>query len=226
MQTYKYHADTKEYLYAEEAFLDPLETEQQGTLIYLLPTDSTFDAPPVVKPGYAAVWNGAAWEYIEDHRQKQDKGGLALKGTGTPFWMPGDTWQTQARYMTELGRLPEGAMLERPEKPAEVLEAEALAQAKAERAMAVAALTVDVDGMTFDADEKAQERMSRAVTAAIVTGEGTYATTTWVLHDNTVATVTIKQLVTALRLAGEEQTKLWIKPYVSTTENTIYTPAA
>lgn len=119
MQTYKYHAETKEYLYAEEAFLDPLETEQQGTPIYLLPADSTFDAPPAVKPGYAAVWNGAAWELVEDHRQKHDKGGVPVEGTGTPFWMPDDTWQTPARYMKELGKLPEGAMLKAPDKPFE-----------------------------------------------------------------------------------------------------------
>ena len=103
-----------------------------------------------------------------------------------------------------------------PEEQAEL----ALAAAKVERALAVASITVTVDGMVFDGDEKSQERMTRAVTAAIATGEGTSATTTWVLHDNTVATVTIRQLATALRLAGEEQTRLWTVPYEAS-----YTPA-
>lgn len=107
-----------------------------------------------------------------------------------------------------------------PEPTKEELAAAVLAKAKAERSEAVSKITVEVDSMTFDGDEKAQERMSRAVTAAIAAGEGLSATTTWVLHDNTVATVTIKQLATALRLAGEEQTRLWTVPYEAS-----YTPA-
>lgn len=220
MHTYRFDPETKEYLYSEEAFLDPLETEQQGKDVYLLPADSTFTEPFTAKDGFAVCWNGEAWEYIEDHRQKRDHGGVIVENSGTSYWMPGDTWESPARYMTELGSLPEEALLVRPEKPADVLAAEALAQAKVKRAAAVAALTVKVDSMTFDADEVAQERMSRAVTTAIATGEDMSATTTWVLHDNTVATVTIRQLATALRLAGEEQTRLWTVPYEAS-----YTPA-
>ena len=107
-----------------------------------------------------------------------------------------------------------------PEPTEEELASKALAAAKAERADAVASITVEVDGMIFDGDEKAQERMARAVTAAIATDESTSATTTWVLHNNTVATVTIRQLAYALRLAGEKQTVLWTVPYESS-----YTPA-
>ena len=88
-------------------------------------------------------------------------------------------------------------------------EAEALAAAKAERAAAVAAITVTVDGMVFDGDEKAQERMSRAVNMADSMDEKTE----WVLHDNTVAIVTAAQLRQACRLAGKAQTALWTKPY-------------
>ena len=99
------------------------------------------------------------------------------------------------------------------EPTAEELAAQALAQAKAERAEAVAAITVEVDDMTFDGDEKAQERMARTVTAATATGASMDDTTTWVLHDNTVATPTIRQLATALRMAGEAQTALWTVPY-------------
>lgn len=216
MQTYKFNTETKEYLYAEEAFLDPLESQAQGKPVYLLPADSTFTEPLTAKKGYAVCWNGEAWEYIEDHRQKQDRDGEHPTGQGTPYWMPGDTWQTPARYMSELGRLPEGAMLERPEKPAEVLAEEVLARAKAERARAVAALTVEVDGMVFDGDEAAQERMSRAVILADSMNE----TTEWVLHDNTVAIVTADQLRRACKLAGKAQTALWTVPYEAS-----YTPA-
>jgi hypothetical protein len=67
--------------------------------------------------------------------------------------------------------------------------------------------------MVFDGDEVAQERMARTVTAATATGASMDDTTVWVLHDNTVATPTIRQLATALRMAGEAQTALWTVPY-------------
>lgn len=86
-----------------------------------------------------------------------------------------------------------------------------LAQAKAERAEAVAAITVEVDGMVFDGNEEAQERMARAVTMADSMDE----TTEWVLHDNTVAVVTAAQLRQACRKAGKAQTELWTVPYTS-----------
>lgn len=107
-----------------------------------------------------------------------------------------------------------------PEERAE----QALAQAKAERAATVASITVEVDGMVFDGDETSQERMARTVTAATATGASMDDTTTWVLHDNTVAQVTIRQLATALRIAGEAQTALWTVPYTNN-KNTIYTPS-
>lgn len=213
MQTYKYHAETKEYLYSEEAFLDPLESEAQGRAVYMLPADSTFDAPPDAQPGHAAVWNGTEWELMEDHRQKRDRGGVPLEGTGTPFWMPGDTWQTPARYMVELGRLPEGAMLERPEKPAEVLAEEELARAKAERAALVKKATVEIDGMVFDADEESQNRLVRGIVASLALGLAPEETTEWTLADNSSAYVTARQMARALLAAGQYQTSVWRMPY-------------
>lgn len=91
-------------------------------------------------------------------------------------------------------------------------EAVLLAQAKAKRAAAVATITVEVDGMIFDGDEKAQERMARAVTLA----DSPEETTEWVLHDNTIAIVTAEQLRKACKLAGKAQTALWTKPYTDT----------
>lgn len=92
--------------------------------------------------------------------------------------------------------------------PEEIAEAE-LAQAKAERAAAVAALTVEVDGMTFDGDEKAQERMARAVLLA----ESPEETIEWVLADHSVAEVCAEQLRRACRAAGKAQGALWVVPY-------------
>lgn len=98
----------------------------------------------------------------------------------------------------------------------EELSAIALTKAKQERSNAVSKITVEIDGMIFDGDEVSQERMSRTVVAAAATGEPGDATTTWILHDNTIAQPTISQLARALRAAGEAQTKLWTIPYEDT----------
>jgi hypothetical protein len=85
-----------------------------------------------------------------------------------------------------------------------------LNNAKAQRAEKVNSIIVEVDGMVFDGDEKAQERMARAVIMANSLDEETV----WVLHDNTVATVTAGQLKRACREAGKKQTEFWTVPYV------------
>lgn len=105
-----------------------------------------------------------------------------------------------------------------PEPTEEEKSARALEQAKADRAEAVGKITVEVDGMVFDGDEEAQTRMGRTVAAAVALGVDLDATSqTWVLADNSVAQPTIRQLANALKLAGEEQTKLWTAPYEDST---------
>lgn len=86
-------------------------------------------------------------------------------------------------------------------------------QKKALRAEAVSRITVEVDGMVFDGDEKAQERMSRTVSIATANGMPMTTETTWVLADNTIAQVTLQQLAKACLLAGQKQTELWTVPY-------------
>lgn len=95
------------------------------------------------------------------------------------------------------------------EKEAEV----AMSEAKTDRAEAVARITVEVDGMVFDGDEKAQDRMARAITMFQASNLPDDYTTAWVLADNTVAQVTVNQLAQALLLAGQKQSALWVKPY-------------
>lgn len=96
----------------------------------------------------------------------------------------------------------------------EPTEEELLEQAKRERAKQVAAIKVEVDGMTFDGDETSQGRMSRTISAAIAAGLDLNTTKrVWVLADNTIAEPTIAQLGKALHLAGDEQTRLWTVPY-------------
>lgn len=92
-----------------------------------------------------------------------------------------------------------------PVKTEEDLAREARELFKQEREKAVAAIVVEVDGLLFDGDEVAKGRM----TSAIVPMSDTDVCT-WVLADNTAVQVTKEQLLEALRLAGEEQTRLWV----------------
>lgn len=94
-------------------------------------------------------------------------------------------------------------------------EARDLAIAKRERAAKVAAIKVEVDGMTFDGDESAQSRMARAITAAETAG---LESTVWVLADNTVKTVTKAQLQQALAKAMVAMGELWTEPYAEETK--------
>lgn len=184
----------------EETELDPLESEIQGKDIYLLPPNATFSEPEK-REGFAPVWDGEKWKNVEDHR-------------GTKYWLPEDKHGVPAREMKELGALPDGALLIEPEPTPEEIAALELAQAKADRAEAVARITVTVDGLTFDGDEASQTRMGRTIAAAVALGADLAAEKrTWVLADNSIAEVTVAQLAEALRLAGDAQTALWTVPY-------------
>lgn len=85
-----------------------------------------------------------------------------------------------------------------------------LADQKALRKHEVAAIVVTTTaGNSFDGNEDAQNRMSRAVTAMSDTD-----TITWVLADNTASTVSREELREALRLAGEAMSSIWVRPYL------------
>lgn len=140
------------YGYDEDGFFtqqeicspDPLESEQQGKAVWLTPASTTPIAPPVADPGKVVVWNGTVWTQVEDNR-------------GTKYWLPGDTWQTDPREMKELGPLPNGALLERPEKPLSQLKIEKLNEINALYQQAIATLTPtypDDERLTFDKQEQ------------------------------------------------------------------------
>ena len=76
--------------------------------------------PPDVPEGSVARWTGSAWEIVEDHRQHTDEHGV--RQGGTKYWLPEDTWQSQPRYMDELGPLPANALTVQPAKPAPTTE--------------------------------------------------------------------------------------------------------
>jgi len=85
-------------------------------------------------------------------------------------------------------------------------EAAAREAAKAQRAAAVARISVKVDGMTFDGDEESQGRMARAILAYDASATDAVA---WVLANNTTVAVPLQALKKALALAVAAQGALW-----------------
>ncbi|NWA03712.1 hypothetical protein [Pseudomonas gingeri] len=78
---------------------------------------------------------------------------------------------------------------------------------KETRRLAVAAIVVEVDGLLFDGNEISQSRMARAILSMDEEEE-----TSWLLHDNTVASINRATLKAALRSAGIRQSELWFQP--------------
>lgn len=165
-----------------------------------------FNAPDGILPEGAADWCNANRAFISEiDRADYTVTEPVLDEMGQP------TGETKEVPVTNGRRFQIVAI---PDPTAEEIAARELAQAKAERADAVSRIIVEVDGMKFDGDELSQGRISRTIAAAVALGvDLTTETRTWVLADNTVAQVTIAQLAEALRLAGDEQTKLWTLPY-------------
>ena len=103
MQAYMYSATTHEFIETVPCFPDPVRSRMEGREVYLLPANATFTAPPAKRTGYTAVWNGAGWIETEDHR-------------GAQYWPKGAPYNSSPVEMKELGPLPEGASLTRPEQ--------------------------------------------------------------------------------------------------------------
>ena len=109
-QLHMYDLKTGEYTGSRDA------TQRPNGEYILEATGATPVALPASIPsGHVARWTGDAWETVEDHRQHMDERGR--KEGGTQYWLPGDTWRSEPRYIDELGPLPENALLERPQRP-------------------------------------------------------------------------------------------------------------
>lgn len=116
-QLHMYDLKTGEYTGSRDATQRPngeYILEATGATPVALPAD--------IPAGHVACWTGEAWETVEDHRQHMDERGR--KEGGTPYWLPGDTWRSEPRYMEELGPLPTDALLERPRRPLEEYKAD------------------------------------------------------------------------------------------------------
>ena len=109
-QLHMYDLKTGEYTGSRDATQRPngeYILEATGATPVALPAD--------IPAGHVARWTGEAWETVEDHRQHMDERGR--KEGGTPYWLPGDTWRSEPRYIEDLGPLPKGALFEKPERP-------------------------------------------------------------------------------------------------------------
>lgn len=65
MKAYKYDSETKKFIGEINRQIDPLESQEQGKEVYLMPANSTDIVPPEQKDGYDIVFNGTDWEYKE-----------------------------------------------------------------------------------------------------------------------------------------------------------------
>ncbi len=211
------------YTYDDEGFFNGVQTIMESPLepgTWLVPPSST-EIKPGVDESHFARWNGQAWEAVAKPTSAEDFVGLVV------------SHKTDTAYRIEMRKLMQKfcdgnqdfittlddkhefwTTAKKPDPTPEELEKQAMDQAKAERASAVSKIVVEVDGMLFDGDEQAQTRMGRTVACAVALGVDIETEKrTWVLADNTVACVTIRQLAQALEKAGNAQTKLWTVPY-------------
>lgn len=124
-----FNRETKEFIGLVPASLDPLETELAGHEVYLVPPNATEVLPGDIPAKHKARWTGTAWEILADHRNDPASG----RG-GTQYWLPGDTYQSPPRVMTDLGPLPDGASTTAPAMT--VGEAQAVKMSEFDRAMA------------------------------------------------------------------------------------------
>lgn len=100
MKEYIVDRSTGEFVREQKMHIDPMESKKQGRTIYLQSACGTTVMPPERKDGYAIVWNGSEWAYVEDHR-------------GVTVWQSYDV----SMEIRELGPIPDGWAVEQPKKP-------------------------------------------------------------------------------------------------------------
>ena len=90
------------------------------------PYNSTPDAlpPRPWKNQWPQYVDNKGWVLVEDHRKRGEPHFAAVDvQPGTKYWLPGDTYETPARYMLTPGPLPADALTKRPEQPLAELKA-------------------------------------------------------------------------------------------------------
>lgn len=192
---YFYDSKTHEFTKSAPAQLHPRTGEPLPALL------AVHVAPPETGEKEKAVWNGEAWEVIEDHRQHTNEQGVKEGGTG--YWLPeeGDDYRSPERYMEDLGPLPAGAVTARPEKPAPTLdEAKEAAVARIDKETSEAILagfeyeidpgTGSPESLHFSYDSFDQQNFADSANVALLSlnaspqSEGLPASVTWNAYRN------------------------------------------
>lgn len=151
MLMHLYNPVTKEYISSEITFKDPVTSKAKGEDVYLLCPNSTIKEPLKPKSGYAVVFNGEEWGYIEDNRGKE-------------YWLPEDSYLSQPRIMNNLGEFPADALFNAPEMPFDALLENTLQDIKRIRKAQERAGVV-VNGIKFGTSEKDETRLNAAFNA-------------------------------------------------------------
>ena len=193
MQVYKYDEQTKEYIGADQALIDPLESELQGKTIYLLPANAVFEKPNL-QEGFASVFNGTQWENIEDNRGKE-------------YWLDADTFGTPAKTMEELGAFPTNAVFTAPAKTLDELKADKILELKSTRDT-LETEPIEYNGNCYDYDEKARERINAAIIALDV--QGADASLDWTTADNADVKVTANDLRMVIAIVAQRSNALHV----------------
>lgn len=127
-----------------------------------------------------------------------------IAATATDDYAGPETWRPAPENF-DLARLAEYRDID----GALIIPPPTLEDLKAARGALVNALMVTTTaGNTFDGNEDAQNRMSRALN-----GMDDGDVTPWVLADSTLVNVDKTELREALRRAGIAMTKIWMEPY-------------
>ncbi len=131
-------------IYPYELLNHCIATTDPETGEYVLGLYSTMDPPPPAKTGYAICRdiNKNQWVYLPDYRGRQ-------------FWTKDMSWKDQGLPILYPGELPEGATLEPPKKPVDVVRMElkvAIREEKRRRRNA----GVVVNKVLFDTDYNAE----------------------------------------------------------------------
>lgn len=95
-----------------------------------LPNNATYKKPPELGTGWPnkfPVFNKAtdSWSLVDDFRRREASQDI-LAQEATLYYLPEDTYESQGREMEVVGSLPEGATFNKPEKPYEIKEKEAI----------------------------------------------------------------------------------------------------
>lgn len=187
-----YHLDSSNYYTGNtsEAPLDKIATALSPVPKYLILRGTTDVAPPTPTDGTWPHWTGIEWELVESHKGEY-------------------IWIGNARFKCNYhGPLHSGDSLT---PPVEIAEKVARADFKKSRAAAVSALTVTVEGLTFNADETSRIRMRDAADAAETLGSTVVPY--WVLADDTVAyDIPVSTMRMAHAQAMVAMSSVWLPP--------------